>query len=162
MTEAFRMTSGKEGCDWGERETTRVSQKGQTTIPKEIRERLGIESSGTTRGSRSRFGGRVRTRRRRRSFRTTCRVAGGRPSPRRWSVTSKRCAGRTGTSQTRNTATYTADAVSMLRRLVGREPDRVEAIFDRTERGLDSIETTPTQIAEVAWAVRQNERVAGR
>lgn len=47
-------------------------------------------------------------------------------------------------------AAYTADAVAMNRRLVGRETERVEEIFDRAESGVDVIEATPVQIAEVA------------
>jgi predicted nucleic acid-binding protein len=56
---------------------------------------------------------------------------------------------------------YVADAVAMNRRLVDRLPERVDRIFDRAEDGLDRIETTPAQMAEVAWSAKTNEVVAG-
>ena len=49
----------------------------------------------------------------------------------------------------------------MNRRLTGAEPPRVETIFDRANEGLDRIESTPTQLAEVADTFDGTDRVAG-
>jgi len=57
-------------------------------------------------------------------------------------------------------ATYVADAVAMNRRIAGELPRRVVEIFDRAEEGLDRIEATPTQMAEVADTIQGNERIA--
>jgi|GEM_PF-1698282 len=56
---------------------------------------------------------------------------------------------------------YTVDAVAMNRRLVGREPERVREIFDRAAAGLDRVETTPTQIGEVAATFAGDGEIAG-
>lgn len=61
----------------------------------------------------------------------------------------------------REVAVYTADAVAMNRRLVGQEPDPVREIFDRAAAGLDRIETTPTQIGEVAATFSGDGQIAG-
>lgn len=58
-------------------------------------------------------------------------------------------------------AAYMADAVAMLRHLVGRDPERVAEIFDRANEGIDRIETPPTQIAEVVDTVKNGQKVAG-
>lgn len=49
----------------------------------------------------------------------------------------------------------------MNRALVNELPEQVEAIFRRAEQDIDTVRTTPTQIAEVAFAFARNERVAG-
>ncbi|MEZ3118119.1 hypothetical protein RYH80_19570 [Halobaculum sp. MBLA0147] len=58
-------------------------------------------------------------------------------------------------------ATYMADAVAMLRHLVGRDPERVADIFDRANEGIDLIEAPPTQIAEVVDTIESGQAEAG-
>lgn len=58
-------------------------------------------------------------------------------------------------------ATYVADAVAMNRRLIGAEPARVAAVFDRARRGLDSLLATPVQLAEVADTFTRRDEIAG-